>query len=171
MLKIAGTQDVIHFPKPEMCVMWNHEFTGQMSDGVYENDPVTDTDLGKKWWWTRAEVGDPKNNGNDCPYVLKRIVSELEKYRIDRYVSYCILITERPELFDHFSVNDERLIEQVANSVWHNGIVDDYFKGCFKQCISYITFEELKALFEKWPYEKAWCFTQDLVNEMDTYIH
>lgn len=166
----------VYFPKPEMCVLWNHEFGGQMSDGVYENDPVTDTDLGIKWWYSEAKVGDPTQNDRDCPYILQNLVDELNSYRIERYIAYCIFITERPELLDKFESMDEIYIEQAANSVWHRDslyytVIDDQFEEDFKKQISYITFEEVKAIFEKWSYSDAWCHTMKLVKEMDSYIH
>ena len=49
--------------------------------------------------------------------------------------------------------------------------LDNQFEERFKRQISYITFEELKTLFEKWSYEKACHYTQNVVDEMDTYIH
>lgn len=168
---------VVYFPKPEMCVMWNHEFAGQMSDGAYENDPVTDTELGTKWWWSKAEVGDPTQNDRDCPYILLNLANELDNYRIDRYIAYCILITERPDLLSKFTQDDEIYIEQVASSVWHsqsifyNSELEDDFEEDFKQQIKYISFEETKAIFEQWSYFRAWCYAMDLVHEMDECIH
>lgn len=169
-------RQTVYFPKAAMCVMWNHEFAGQMSDGVYENDPVTDTYLGIKWWNSEAVLGDSSQNDRDCPYILQNLVDELNSYQIERYIAYCIFITERPDLLDHFTRHDETLIEQAANTAWHfNSIFcsmpNENFEEDFMQRIKYITLEEVKAIFEKWSYSKAYCYTMDLVKEMDSYIH
>lgn len=169
-------RNIVYFPKPEMCVLWNHEFTGQMSDGVYENDPVTDTGLGIKWWYSEAKVGNPSQNDRDCPYILLNLVYELEKCNITRYIAYAILINEKPELLNKLSSMDEIYIEQAANSIWHADslyytALDDNFEEDFKKQISYITLEEVKTIFKKWSYVDAWCYTMKLVKEMDSCIH
>lgn len=164
---------VVYFPKPEMCVLWNHEFAGQMSDGVYENNPVTDTDLGIKWWYSTAKVGDPSQNNRDCPYILLNLVYELEKCQLDRYISYAILITEKPHFLSKFKREHTWFFEEIAENVWqsHYTELDKNFKERFNRAIRYISFEDAIKLFKKWSYAAAWCRTMKLVKEMDSYIH
>lgn len=168
----------IQFPSKGMCALWNHEFTGQFSDGFWENAHVNQgmhqrSDM--RWWYTKATTSSAVDlPPSPCPFSLPLFIYEATSW-IDmgdiwpyRMIGFYYNAEKFNNRFDRYRVEDLTVAAAFNTGVKHSKLYQDTVKKVMKN-ISARESDFLEFL-ESLDFEQEWKKIIEITNQMQMIL-
>lgn len=171
-------QFFIQFPSKGMCAIWNHEFTGQFSDGYWENAPANRGIRqynARDWWHTKATTSSAIDLPSlPCPFSLPAFIKEVTlwinagdiwPYRMIGLYYNAEKFNSR---FDRYQVEKFAIAAAINTGVKHSRSYEDKPEIAMKN----ISAQELDFLefLESLDFEQEWKKIIKITNQMQKIV-
>ena len=170
-------QYFIQFPSKGMCAIWNHEFTGQFSDGYWENAPAN---RGRnrstmQWWHTKATTSSTIDlPSSPCPFSLPAFIKGVTPWINEgdiwpyRMIGLYYNAEKFNSRFDRYKVEDLTIVAAINTGVKYSRSYEDTPESVMKN----ISAQELDFLefLESLDFEQEWKKIIKITNQMEKIV-
>ena len=168
----------IQFPSKGMCALWNHEFTGQFSDGFWENSPQNRGFRqynAKNWWYTDATTSSNiKLPASPCPFSLPSFIKaitawintgDLWPYRMIGLYYSAEKFNSR---FNRYQAEDLAIVAALNKGLKH----EKYYEDNAERIVQQMKPQELEFLefLESLDFEQEWKKIIKITNQMQMIL-
>lgn len=168
----------IQFPSKGMCALWNHEFTGQFSDGFWENSPQNRGFRqynARKWWRTEATTSSNTNMPSEpCPFSLPKFIKTITAWISTgdlwpyRMIGLYYSAEKFNNRFNRYQAEDLAIVAAINKGLKH----EKYYEDSAERNTKNITPQEQEFLefLESLDFEQEWKKITKVVNQMQKIL-